>query len=100
MEEPIIHIENVHKKFNEEVHALRGVSLDIHKGEVVVVIGPSGFGQIDTAALYQPPREVRQRQDCGGWYPGGHSGEYCSCTHRGRHGLSAIQSVPSPDGIG
>ncbi|MBI5564816.1 MAG: amino acid ABC transporter ATP-binding protein [Chloroflexi bacterium] len=42
--EPIIHIENVHKYFGQ-VHALRGVSLDVNIGEVVVVIGPSGSGK-------------------------------------------------------
>ena len=45
METPIIHIENIHKSFNNEVHALRGVSLDVHKGEVIVIIGPSGSGK-------------------------------------------------------
>jgi polar amino acid transport system ATP-binding protein len=42
--EPIIRIENVHKYFGE-IHALRGVSLDVQAGEVVVIIGPSGSGK-------------------------------------------------------
>ena len=41
---PIIRIENVHKSFGE-IHALRGVSLDVQAGEVVVIIGPSGSGK-------------------------------------------------------
>ncbi len=42
--EPIIHIEDIHKHFGQ-IHALRGVSLDVHKGEVIVIIGPSGSGK-------------------------------------------------------
>jgi polar amino acid transport system ATP-binding protein len=42
--EPIIHIENIHKRFGK-VHALRGVSLKVQKGEVVVIVGPSGSGK-------------------------------------------------------
>jgi polar amino acid transport system ATP-binding protein len=42
---PIIVIRDVHKRFGIDVHALRGVSLDIYPREVVVVIGPSGSGK-------------------------------------------------------
>lgn len=42
--EPIIQIEQIHKYFGH-VHALRGVDLNIYKGEVVVVIGSSGSGK-------------------------------------------------------
>jgi polar amino acid transport system ATP-binding protein len=42
--EPIIILEDIHKHFGH-VKALRGVSLEIHPAEVVVVIGPSGSGK-------------------------------------------------------
>ncbi|MCK9356053.1 MAG: amino acid ABC transporter ATP-binding protein [Dehalococcoidia bacterium] len=40
----MIHIENIHKYFGH-VHALRGLSLDVQIGEVVVILGPSGSGK-------------------------------------------------------
>ncbi|MGQ9554036.1 MAG: amino acid ABC transporter ATP-binding protein [Anaerolineae bacterium] len=40
----IIEIKDVHKRFGN-VHALRGVSAQVHVGEVVVVVGPSGSGK-------------------------------------------------------
>ena len=40
----LVHIENV-SKFYGELKALDSVSLDIHDGETVVIIGPSGSGK-------------------------------------------------------
>ncbi len=44
--EPIISVRNLEKHFNAgAVHALNGVSVDIEKSEVLVIIGPSGSGK-------------------------------------------------------
>jgi len=41
---PMVHAQDVHKRFGT-LEVLKGVSLDIEKGEVVAVIGPSGSGK-------------------------------------------------------
>ena len=44
--EPILSVKDLEKHFNAgSVHALRGVSVDIGRSEVLVVIGPSGSGK-------------------------------------------------------
>ncbi len=45
METPIISAKNIHKQFGGTVRALRGASLEVSQGEVVVIIGPSGSGK-------------------------------------------------------
>jgi general L-amino acid transport system ATP-binding protein len=42
--EPIIRLEDVHKWFGR-LHVLRGITLSVDPGEVVVVAGPSGSGK-------------------------------------------------------
>jgi len=48
MSEPIIAIEGITKVYRMgevEVHALRGVSLQVHEGEFLSIMGPSGSGK-------------------------------------------------------
>ena len=48
MNQPIISAQTVHKRFRTgkvEVHALRGIDLDVTPGEMVAVMGPSGCGK-------------------------------------------------------
>ena len=42
--EPMFRVRNLHKRFGP-LEALKGVSLDVQSGEVMVVIGPSGSGK-------------------------------------------------------
>ena len=57
----MVQLENVHKRFGP-LHVLRGVSLDVGRGQVVCVIGPSGSGKstlLRCVNLLEPPEEGR-----------------------------------------
>ena len=48
MSQSIIHIEDLKRNFlvgSEVVHALRGVSFDVDKGEFLTIMGASGSGK-------------------------------------------------------
>ena len=53
MSEPIIIVDNIHKSYlmgKDAVPALRGVTLNIEKGDFVSIAGPSGSGKSTTLA--------------------------------------------------
>ena len=48
MNDPIISVKNIHKKypgFTMSVHALKGVSLDVQRGQIFGLLGPNGAGK-------------------------------------------------------
>ena len=57
--ETFIKVENLHKSF-DKVEVLKGIDLDIKKGEVICIIGPSGCGKstfLRTLNLLEEPTD-------------------------------------------
>lgn len=57
----MINIKNLHKTFGKN-EVLKGINLDVHSGEVVVIIGPSGSGKstfLRCLNLLEQPTEGR-----------------------------------------
>jgi polar amino acid transport system ATP-binding protein len=56
---PMVKLENIHKRFGD-LEVLKGVDLEIKKGEVVCVLGPSGSGKstlLRCINLLEPPEQ-------------------------------------------
>ena len=59
MAEPMLRLRGVHKRFGD-LEVLKGVDLDVQKGEVVCILGPSGSGKstlLRCVNLLEPPEE-------------------------------------------
>src|SRR2546430_5579844 len=44
-DQPLVRLADVHKTFGGGVEVLKGISMDVMKGEVICIIGPSGSGK-------------------------------------------------------
>jgi polar amino acid transport system ATP-binding protein len=72
MAEAMVQLENIHKRFGE-LEVLKGVNLNVAKGEVVCILGPSGSGKstlLRCVNLLEPPEQgeifVEGRDICKG----------------------------------
>ena len=57
--QPIVSIKDVHKAFGE-LQVLKGVSLDVMKGEVICIIGPSGSGKSTLIRCINALNDIQQ----------------------------------------
>jgi ABC-type polar amino acid transport system ATPase subunit len=79
MAEPMVRLKGVHKNYGE-LEVLKGVDLDVAKGEVVCILGPSGSGKstlLRCVNLLEPPEQgeifLEGKDICKG--PGSGTGE-------------------------
>jgi ABC-type polar amino acid transport system ATPase subunit len=79
MAEAMVRLEGIHKKFGD-LEVLKGIDLNVAKGEVVCILGPSGSGKstlLRCVNLLEPPEQgeifIEGRDICRG--PGSREGE-------------------------
>ena len=58
-DQPMVSIKDVHKSFGD-VEVLKGVSMDIMKGEVICIIGPSGSGKSTLIRCINALNDIQQ----------------------------------------
>ena len=69
IKEPILKVKDLDVKFNlrgRQLHAIRGVSLELHKGESLAIVGESGSGKSVFVKTFMG------LLDANGWVDGGH----------------------------
>ena len=59
MTEPVLTIEHLTKKFGEQA-VLNDISLQVHEGEVIVIVGPSGGGKSTLLRCINALEETQQ----------------------------------------
>jgi len=57
--QPIVSIKDVHKSFGD-LEVLKGISLDVMKGEVICIIGPSGSGKSTLIRCINALNDIQQ----------------------------------------
>jgi len=58
-EQPIVSLKDVHKSFGH-VEVLKGITLDVMKGEVICIIGPSGSGKSTLIRCINALNDIQQ----------------------------------------
>lgn len=58
----MLQIRNLRKSFGD-LQVLKSIDLDVNKGDVVAILGPSGSGKNNDAALPELFGKVRRRHD-------------------------------------
>jgi branched-chain amino acid transport system ATP-binding protein len=69
---PMLEVENIHSYYGN-IHALKGISLTVEKGEIVTLIGANGAGKTTTLRAISGLLKPRTRSSTKEWlwYPKG-----------------------------
>ena len=97
---PMVSMEGVNKHFGS-LHVLKDINLKVDRGQVIVVLGPVWFGQVDVVPRDQSAGAHRLRNDRdrrGGTAPRGQEAS-ATAVRRG-HGVPVIQPVRAQDNPG